>query len=91
MSEEWVMSTVTKNDLYRLVDALPEHEHDTAARVLEALSLVGEEGPRYTIETAPFDDEPDSDEERLAAEEARQALARGEGIPAAAIYREFGV
>jgi hypothetical protein len=30
---------------------------------------------------APLDDEPESEEERLAVEEARAELARGEGIP----------
>ena len=51
----------------------------------------GGAAPRYTIRTAPLDDEPETEEERVAVAEARAELARGEGIPAAEIYREFGV
>jgi hypothetical protein len=85
------MSTVTKETLYRLVDALPESEIGTAARVLDALSVLGTDEPRYTLETVPLDDEPEGEEERVAVAEARAELARGEEIPAAAIYREVGV
>ena len=49
------------------------------------------EAPRYTSGAAPLDDEPETEEERVAVAEARAELARGEGIPAAEIYREFGV
>lgn len=84
-------TTISKAALYRLVDVLPESELHTAARVLEALGVLGSDGPRYTLETAPVDDEPETEEERAAVAEARAELARGEGIPAAAIYREFGV
>ena len=51
----------------------------------------GGDAPLYTSETAPLDDEPETEEERAAVAEARAELARGEGIPAAEIYREFGV
>lgn len=85
------MSTVTKETLHRLIDALPESEFNTAARVLEALSVLGTDEPLYTLETAPLDDEPETEEERGAVAEARAELARGEGLPAAAVYREFGV
>ena len=36
-------------------------------------------------------DEPETDGERAAAAEARAELARGEGIPATEVYREFDV
>lgn len=85
------MSTAMKERLHRLVDALPESEHDTAARVLEALGHSETGGPLYTIATALFDDEPETGEERAAVAEARAASARGERIPAEEIYREFGV
>jgi hypothetical protein len=51
----------------------------------------GGDAPRYTSGTAPLDDEPETEEERAAVAEARAELARGEGIPAAEIYREFDV
>ena len=59
------------------------------------LSSIGDPGdqggdtPLYTSGTAPLDDEPETEEERAAVAEARAELARGEGIPAAEIYREF--
>ncbi len=85
------MSTVTKETLYRLVDVLPESEIGTAARVLEALSVLGADEPHYTLETAPLDDEPEGEEERVAVAEARDELTRGERILASTIYREIGV
>lgn len=85
------MSTITKEGLRRLVDALPESELDTAARVLEALGLLGAAASRSTTEFPLLDGEPETEEERAAVAEARAELARGEGISAATIYREFGV
>jgi len=81
---------MTKAALHQLVDDLPESEYATAARVLEALGYVGDDEPLYTMETAPIDDEPETEEERLAVEEAKRELARGERIPIADIYRQFG-
>ncbi len=85
------MTAVTKEELHRLVDELPESEHATAQRVLVGLRVLAAVGPLYTAETAPIDDEPETEEERAAVAEAKAELARGEGIPAADIYREFGV
>ncbi len=85
------MSAVTKEELHRLVDELPESEYATAQRVLVGLRVLAAVGPLYTAETAPIDDEPETEEERAAMAEAKAELARGEGIPAADIYREFGV
>ena len=51
----------------------------------------GGTAPLYTSGTAPLDDEPETEAERAAVAEARAELARGEGIPAAEIYRAFDV
>jgi hypothetical protein len=40
---------------------------------------------------APEDDEPETDEERAAVAEAKEALARGEVVSHADIKREFGL
>jgi len=85
------MSMITKETLHRVVDALPESEVDTAARVLEALGTLGAATPLYSAGTAPFDDEPETEAKRAAVAEARAELARGEGTLAAEIYRELGV
>lgn len=86
------MSAVSKEELYRLIDALPESEHDTAARVLTALTVAGPKQPEYTIDSAPFDDEDESlsDEERATLAEARREADEGEGIPAKIIFDRFG-
>jgi hypothetical protein len=85
------MSVVTKEDLYRLVDELPESERVTARRVLQGLVALGHVEPLYTIETAPLDDELETEEERAAVAEARASSARGEVVSHDAIRREFGL
>jgi hypothetical protein len=82
---------VTKERLYRLIDVLPEAEHDTAERILEALSGVARGGAVHSIETAPYDDEPEDEEEALMAEESLAELARGEYIPHADVRRMVGL
>ncbi len=84
---------VTKERLHQLVEALPTTEHATAARVLEALAGLESDEPFYTAETAPLDDEPETEAERAAVAEALAEVERGEGrrIPAAEIERRFGL
>jgi hypothetical protein len=84
---------VTKGRLHDMIDALSERDVPTVARILEALIGFEAEEPFYTPETAPLDDEPEIEAERKAVAEARAEVERGEGrrIPAAEIYREFGV
>jgi hypothetical protein len=53
-------------------------------------AMRGESGG-VTTEPAPLDDDPEPEEERRAAEEAKGELALGRGIPASAIERDFGV
>ena len=82
---------VTKERLYQLVEALPEQRRETAARVLEALAGLDEDEPLYTAETAPLDDEPETDEERSAVAEALEASARGEVVTTAELRRRLGL
>lgn len=86
------MSAVSKEELYRLIDALPESEHDTAARVLTALSVIGGDQPQYTLDSAPFErEEALSDEEIHALQEARSEADAGKRIPAKVIFDRFGL
>ncbi len=87
------MSAVRKEALYRLIDALPESEHDTAARVLTALSIVGGDRSQYSLDSAPFDDEDDTlaEEESRTLQEARSEADAGKRIPAKVIFDRFGV
>jgi len=67
----------TEERLHQLVEALPEQERDKAARLLEALVGLDPDEPFYTPDTAPLDDEPETDEERTAAAEGLADLAAG--------------
>lgn len=81
---------VTLERLHQLVEALPEEERTTAARVLEALAGLAPGEPFYTAETAPLDDEPETDEERAAVAEGEADVAAGRVAPAADLYRTYG-
>jgi len=65
-----------KDDLHHLVDELDEN----AAR--EALAYLHTLGLPAVLRNAPIDDEPETDEERAAVQEARDELERGEFVSA---------
>lgn len=77
---------MSKADLYRLIDELPEDKEAEARRLLEDLRDACE----YSLDTAPFDDEPLTDEDRLGLEEARAELARGEGVTDHVAQQQLG-
>ena len=66
----------TKEILHRLVDQLPEAESVETERLLKALQI--QDPVLRAIALAPVDDEPETDEERAAVQEALDELARGE-------------
>ena len=68
----------TKEALHRLIDELPEAEIAEAERFLKGLQIP--DPVLRAIELAPLDDEPETDEERTAVQEARDEAARGELI-----------
>jgi hypothetical protein len=45
----------------------------------------------HTLASAPYDDEPVSEEEARDAEARKASLARGEGIPHEEVLAEFGL
>jgi len=67
---------LTREGLHQLVDALPDSELDKAARLLAALETT--DPVLRTLLLAPEDDEPETDEECAAVDEAREAARRGE-------------
>lgn len=83
---------MTREDLHRLVDELPESNQETAFRILECLrgekrdQLVEAlaESPTdpflQALAAAPIDDEPETPEEAAAVQEAVDASARGEVV-----------
>lgn len=70
-----------KEEIHQLVDQLMESELPAARRFLEYLRDVGSDPVLRALETAPWDDEPESEEERAAVHVAREQIARGEVIP----------
>jgi len=79
------MANADRQELHRLVDHLSEVDLPTVRKLLRALS----DPVRLSIALAPFDDEPESDEERAAVEAARSEA--GPGTPHEKVLREFGL
>jgi hypothetical protein len=79
-----------RDNLHRLVDTLPESELERAERVLEALRQVAEQ-PYRPLEEAPLDNESETHEEKVAAEEARRDVAAGRTISHDEAKRRWGL
>ncbi len=78
---------VKKSLLYRLIDALPEEEIETAKRFLEF--LVAQDTIMHALLTAPYDDEPDSKEERFQAKKAWEEYSQGNALSHEEVSREI--
>lgn len=68
-----------RRTLHRLVDSLSEEDLPTAGRLLVGLAATADPVERALL-LAPFDDEPDTDDNDGGLTEARQQLAHGEGV-----------
>jgi hypothetical protein len=79
-----------KEDLYRLVDELPESELHAAKRFLEYLRNMGDPVLRAMLE-APEDDEPETDEEKAAIAETKEDFKSGQVVSHEELKREFGL
>ena len=78
-----------KTTLHQLVEALPESELVAAERFLAYLRDMADPVRRALL-TAPWDDEPETDEERQAVQEAHEELAQGKTIPDAPLWQRLG-
>jgi hypothetical protein len=77
----------TREELYRLVDSIPGSQLDDARKALEPLA-----DPVLTsLANAPFDDEPETDEERALVAEGRAALDAGDSKSLDEVRRELGL
>ena len=80
-------AAVERASLHALVDTLPDSE---LARVRDFLMRYAEADPALrTALLAPYDDEPFTDEDRAAVEEARAGYRRGEWITSDELKREL--
>ena len=80
---------IPKEDLYKLIDRLPDSEAPAAARYLQYLIELGEHPAARALLWAPDDDESLTDEERAAIEEA--LIDSEPPVEHAEIRREFGL
>lgn len=81
-----------RDALHHLVDELPDQEVLRASRVLLALlDSTKEEEPLYTLDNAPEDDEPVTDDERRAIEEALRDVREGNVVPHEEVKRRWGL
>jgi hypothetical protein len=83
-----ITAMTIKEDLYRLVDELPESELHAAKRFLEYLRNMGDPMLQALME-APYDDEPTTPEEDEGAREAWQEYLRGEARPWEEVRKEL--
>lgn len=83
------MSTTTKADLHRLIDALGDDDVDAARQAL--VVLFADDPVGLALALAPLDDEPLTEEDLAAIREGEAALARGEVISHADLKRELGL
>ncbi len=77
----------TREALYRLVDSIPAAQLDDARQRLEPLA----DPVLAALANAPYDDEPETDEEREAVAEARADLDAGNFVTLDEVRREFGL
>ena len=68
---------MTRGDLHRLLDTIPEGSLERAQRALEPLV----DPFVLALEAAQIDDEPETDEERKAVAEAREDIVAGRVRP----------
>ena len=83
-------TTEARTRLHDLIESLPSEDVPTALRVLEALSSTSDPIP-LTLRDIPFDDEPETDEERAAVVEARREVEEGRLIPDDEVRRKYGL
>jgi len=78
---------MSKADLHRLVDNLPEEKETEARHLLQDLL----DGGDYTLENAPFDDEPLTEEDHAALDEAHEDIRAGRVTTQEEVERKLGL
>lgn len=79
----------TRQHAHKLIDRLPETQLSGLVRFLE--TIVDPMG--VALRNAPLDDEPETEDERVAVAEAKKWIQRngGKGIPHAEAMRRLGL
>ncbi len=79
---------MTKDDLHQLIEDLPDAEVHAAARYIQFLRSNRDPFIQALLE-APLDDEPETEEELNAADEAWQEYLDGKARPWAQVREEL--
>jgi hypothetical protein len=83
------MTTEARTKLHDLVESLSSDDVPIALRVLEALNSTSDPVP-LELRDIPFDDEPETDEERAAVAEAYRDIEEGRVISNEEMMRKYG-
>jgi hypothetical protein len=81
-------AVTARETVHQLLDDLPDDILPEVARYLGALR---DDPLARLLLTAPIDDEPETEEERAAVQEAREAAARGEVYTLDEVKRDLGL
>ena len=81
----------TKEALHRLIEDLPESALDRAWKLLEGLRQADLGRLPRILADAPWDDEPETAEDRAAIQEAYESLERGDLYTLEQMRRELGL
>jgi len=79
----------TKDELHHLVDELGDQDLADAQRILEDIRAHGHDALARKLLTAPIDDEPETDEQRAAVDEAWEAIHRDDVVSDEELRREL--
>jgi len=79
-----------RTKLHDLIEALPGEDVATALRLLEALNSTSDSVP-LALRDIPFDDEPETEEERAGVAEAYRDIEEGRVIPHDEAMRKYGL
>jgi hypothetical protein len=79
-----------RTKLHDLIESLPSDDVPTALRVLEALNSTSDSLP-LDLRDIPFDDEPETEEERAAVAESDRDIEEGRLIPHDEVMRKYGL
>jgi hypothetical protein len=79
-----------RTKLHDLIETLPSDDVPTALRFLETLNSTSDPVP-LELRDIPFDDEPETEEERAAVAESDRDIAEGRLIPHDEVMRKYGL
>jgi len=83
--------SVGREELYRIIDEIPDGELSGVHRYLKYVRDVGSDPVRYALENAPLDDEPETDEEKRAVEEGKADIRAGRTMSSEELKKELGL